>query len=85
MKRKVRSGPRGGTPRELARSGRGALTPKRRPGARRASTKGLAIYIFIQYWHHTGAQPSARGVARGGVLRTQRTTQPSCMCTFDDF
>jgi hypothetical protein len=65
--------PPGRTPRELARSGRGALTPNRRPGARRASAKEQG-----KYWHDTAAPPS-RGMARG-VLRTQRTTRPSCMC-----
>jgi hypothetical protein len=63
MKRTVRSvlgaGAPGGTPRELARSGRGALTPNRRPSSRRASTKEQG-----GYWHDTAAPPS-RGVAGG--------------------
>jgi hypothetical protein len=50
------------TPRELARSGRGAhLPPNRRAGARGASTKEQG-----KYWHDTAAPPS-RGVARGGA------------------
>jgi hypothetical protein len=77
----------GRTPRELARSGRGALTPNRKPGSRRAGTKEQG-----KYWHVTAAPPS-RGVARGAAggvgarcqgLRTQRATRPtSCMCSFN--
>jgi hypothetical protein len=55
----------------------GALIPNRRAGARGASKKEQG-----RYWHDTAAPPS-RGVVRGGLLRTQRTTQPSCMCSFD--
>ena len=67
--------PRGGprAPRELARSGRGALAPNRRPSSRRASPRSTKEQG--RYWHDTAAPPSC-GVARGGVLRrTQRTTQ----------
>jgi hypothetical protein len=32
---------------------------------------------------HDTAAPPSRGVARGGVLRTQRTAQPSFMCSFN--
>jgi hypothetical protein len=48
--------------RELARSGRGALTPQPKAElAQRASTKEQG-----KYWHGTAAPPS-RGVARGGA------------------
>jgi hypothetical protein len=48
--------PRGGTPRELARSGSGALTPDRRPSSRRASTKEQG-----RYWHDTYIPPWSQG------------------------
>jgi hypothetical protein len=77
VKRTVRSGPRGpgGTPRELARSGSGALTfdPQSKAELAQGEYKEQG-----KYWHDTYTQPG-RGVARGGVLRTQRTTQPSWM------
>jgi hypothetical protein len=53
--------PGGGAPRELARSGRGTLTPNRRPSSSRASTKEQG-----EYGHDTYTHPS-RGVVRGGA------------------
>jgi hypothetical protein len=65
MKRTVRSGPRGpgGTPRELARSGSGALTfdPQSKAELAQGEYKEQG-----KYWHDTYIQPG-RGVARRGA------------------